>query len=186
MKIRPNRTIAVATATILVLAVSGLALAQGPHGGGKGDCSQARCDGDGPGIERMAARLDLNEEQVKVVTDLQEQSRQKNEALRKDMLRLRNELQGELLKDTPDTKAAKGLVAKIGDLRTQMQQNRMETRLAVRQQLTPEQRDKMLMMGEGHGERGGRGARGGCGSHGGQGRHGGCGGGGGDCPRSGD
>lgn len=183
MKIRPTKTLAIATATMIVLALSGLALAQGPHGGGKGDCPQARCDGDGPGIERLAARLDLSEAQVKAVTDEQEQGREKNQALRKDMLRLRNELRGEMLKDTPDAKAAKGLVAKIGELRTQMQQNRMETRLAVRQQLTPEQRDKMLLMGEGRGERGGREGRGEGRGHG---RHGGQRGCGGDCPRSGD
>ena len=183
MTIRPNQKFALATATILVLAVSGLALAQGPHGGDKGACTQARCDGDGPGITRLAARLDLSDEQVKAITGLHEQSREKNQALRKDMLRLRNELQGELLKDTPDAKAAKGLVAKIGDLRTQMQQNRMETRLAVRQQLTPEQRDKMLLMGEGRGGRGEREGRGGGHGHGQHGGHRGC---GGDCPRAGD
>ena len=134
-------------------------------------------------MARLTARLDLSDEQVKAVSELQEQSRQKNQALRKDMLRLRNELKGELLKDTPDAKAAKGLVAKIGDLRTQMQQNRMETRLAVRQQLTPEQRDKMLLMGEGRGGRGGHEGRGGGRGHG---RHGGQRGCGGDCPRTGD
>ena len=179
MKIRPNRKFALATATILVLAVSGLALAQGPHGGGKGACAQAGCDSDGPGITRLAARLDLSDEQVKAITELQDQGRAKNQALRKDMLRLRNELQGEMLKDAPDAKVAKGLVAKMGDLRTTMQQNRLDTRLAVRQQLTPEQRDKMLLMGDGRDGRGERGGRGGHGRHGGQ-R---C---GGDCPRSGD
>ncbi len=186
MKIRPNRNLVLATATILVLACGGLALAQGPHGGGKGACNQgacnqgvcdqARCDGDGPGITRLAARLELSDEQVTAITALQEKGQAQNQVLRKDLLRLRNELEGELLKDAPDAKAAKGLVAKIGELRTTMQQNRLDTRLAVRQQLTPEQRDKMLLMGEGRGSREGRG---------GQGRHGGHRG-GGDCPRSSD
>ena len=184
MMIRPNKNLVLAAATLLVLAVGGLALAQGPHGGGGGACDQARCDGDGPGIERLAARLDLSPEQVQAITALQEQGRTLNQSLRKDMLRLRNDLKGEMLKDAPDAKAAKGLVAKIGDLRTKMQQNRLDTRLAVRQQLTPEQRDKMLLMGEGRGGRGDREGRGGRGGHG---RHGGHrGGGDGDCPRSGD
>jgi Spy/CpxP family protein refolding chaperone len=66
-----------------------------------------------------------------------------------------------MLKDRPDAGAVKTLAGKIGELRTAMQQNRLETRLAVREQLTPEQRDKMLLQGERLG-RGGRGGRGGC------------------------
>ncbi|HPF70922.1 MAG TPA: Spy/CpxP family protein refolding chaperone [Candidatus Krumholzibacteria bacterium] len=206
-----NRNIALMTAAIVILSLSGLALAQGPGQGpgkgmGRGPGAQAMCDGDGPGfgpgfgpergIAHLKARLNLSDEQVKAITDLQEASRTKNTALRKDMMRLRNELEGEMLKDAPDAKAVKGLVGKIGDLRTQMQQNRMETRLAVRAQLTPEQRDKMLLMGEGRGHgrgeragrdgfRGARGGRGGCdgdGPHGrGPGR--GC---GGACPKATD
>jgi len=161
MKSRPIGAIALGAVTILVFALAGLALAQGPGGGprgaGRGPGPQAAWEDDGPahGIERLAARLDLTEEQVQAITGIQEQGRAKNQALRKDMMRLENELQGEMLKDSPDAKAAAGLVAKIGDLRTQMQQNRLETRLAVRQQLTPEQRDKMLLAGGGFG-RGGR------------------------------
>ena len=158
------KTIVLGAAIAAVFTFAGLALAQGPGGGpgkgpGRGPGAGAWCDQEGPGrgIERLAARLDLNEDQVKAITALQDGSRAKNQALRKDLLRLRNELEGELLKDQPDVKAVKNLAAKIGDLRTQMQQNRLETRLAVRQQLTPEQRDKMLLMGEsGRGHRVGR------------------------------
>jgi Spy/CpxP family protein refolding chaperone len=157
-----NKTIALATAAILVLSFSGLALAQGP-GGGRGPGARAGCDGDGPGfgpgprIERLAARLDLSDEQKVAIEAIQAKNHEKNLALRKDMLRLQNELDGELLKDSPDAKSVKSLVGKIGELKTQAQQNRMETRLAVREQLTPEQRDKMLLMGKGQGFGQGRG-----------------------------
>ncbi|MFO7609914.1 MAG: Spy/CpxP family protein refolding chaperone [Candidatus Krumholzibacteriia bacterium] len=158
------RTITLGTAIVAVFAFSGLALAQGPGcgpGKGQGPGAGAWCDQDGAGrgVERLAARLDLNEEQTKAIAGLHQKQREQNQALRKDLLRLRNELQGEMLKDQPDAKAVKNLTGKIGELRTAMQQNRLETRLAVREQLTPEQRDRMLLMGE----RLGRGGRGGCG-----------------------
>ncbi len=172
MKTPTLKTSVIAAGIIAVFVFSGLALAQGPGAGksaGRGPGAQAWCDGNGPGggrgIERLAQRLDLSDDQVKAITDLQEQSRTKNLALRKDMMRLRNELQGEMLKDSPDVKTVKNLAAKMGDLRTTMQQNRLETRLAVRQQLTPDQRDKMLMAGQGFGRDGrhGRGGPGVCG-----------------------
>ncbi|MBE0566263.1 MAG: Spy/CpxP family protein refolding chaperone, partial [Krumholzibacteria bacterium] len=145
----PNlKTIALGTAIVAVFMFSGLALAQGPGGGpgkGMGRGAGACCDQDGPGrgLERLAARLELNEEQTKAVADLHAKQRERNLALRTDLMRLRHELEGEMLKDQPDAKAVKSLAGKIGELRTAMQQNRLETRLAVRQQLTPEQRDRM-------------------------------------------
>lgn len=173
----PNlKTIAFGTAIVAVFMFSGLALAQGPGGGpgkGMGRGAGACCDQDGPGhgLERLAARLELNEEQTKAVADLHAKQRERNLALRTDLMRLRHELEGEMLKDQPDAKAVKSLAGKIGELRTAMQQNRLETRLAVRQQLTPEQRDRMLLMGERDG-RDGRGGRGGCGDCDGHGRRG--------------
>jgi Spy/CpxP family protein refolding chaperone len=186
MKSRTIGTIALGAVTVFAFTCAGLALAQGP-GAGRGPGPQAAWQGDGParGIEGLAARLDLSEEQVKAITEIQEQGRAKNQDLRKDMMRLQNELQGELLKDSPDAKAAAGLVAKIGELRTQLQQNRLEARLAVRQQLTPTQRDKMLLSGRGFGRGEGDGGRGPGRGHGrgpGFGR-GDCRGRGGDCPR---
>ena len=179
-------TVALAVTAVAVFALSGFALAQGPgagggRGGGRGPGPQAWSVDDAParGIERLAARLDLSEDQVKAITAIQEESRAKNQTLRKDLLRLQHDLRGEMLKDAPDEKTAAGLVEKIGDLRTQMQINRLNTRLAVRQQLTPEQRDKMLLSDGGprRGERGGRWGRGARHGHG-PGR--GC---SGDCPR---
>ncbi len=82
------------------------------------------------------------------------------------MMRLRNELQGEMLKDDPSEKAAMDLTGKIGALRTEMQANRLTNRLEVRKQLTPEQSDKMLILqGRFQGREGRRGCGRGMGSH---------------------
>lgn len=145
--------------TIVILA-AGLAMAQGP-GQGIGQGMKARCDGDGdfgPGfrLERLAARLDLSDEQQEAIEALHEANRGKAVSLRKEMMRLRNQMQGEMLKDDPSEKTILSLNEKMGEIRTELKANRLKTRLAVREQLTPEQRDQMLMMGE----RGGRGGRG--------------------------
>jgi Spy/CpxP family protein refolding chaperone len=53
-------------------------------------------------------------------------------------------LQGEMLKDEPSEKRVTELVQQIGQLRTQQHLTRLKQRLAVRNLLTPEQRDRML------------------------------------------
>ena len=178
MKTMNRKTIILAVLAILILA-TGVALAQGPgqgrHGQGQGCGGWA--EGPGPRWEHLAERLELTAEQQQAIDGLREANRAQNLELRKELARLQNELEGEMLKDDPDQKTALELADKIGDLRKEMQASRLETRLAVREQLTPEQRDKMLAMGAGHGKRGGRQGR--CDGHGPRrgGRHGGWGGG---------
>lgn len=149
---------ALLVAGLVILTCTGAAFAQGPGDGrgGRGGPGQCLQTGEfGPGqdrhLERMAARLDLTEEQQAAIAELQEENRGKNLELRKQMLRLRNELDGELLKDAPNSKSVLALNEQLGDLRTAMKANRLQNRLAVRELLTPEQRDKMLLMGEGRG-----------------------------------
>ncbi|MEN8006185.1 MAG: Spy/CpxP family protein refolding chaperone [Candidatus Krumholzibacteriota bacterium] len=182
MKRRSLVILTLATAALLIV---GTALAQGPgpRGPGKGS---GHCDGEfgpgmghgmggefGPGhrLEILAERLELTEEQIAAIKGIREAGQEKNLGLRKKLIRLNHDLQGELLKDEPSEKAALDLVGKIGALRTEMKSNRLKNRLEVRQLLTPEQRDKMLMLKErfkpgkgrhGGGHRGGPGGRGGC------------------------
>jgi periplasmic protein CpxP/Spy len=150
----------------LTLIVAGSALAQGPGMGqgkrmakGNQECVQGDSGSRGEmRLERMAARLELTEEQTDAITKIHEAGRSKNMGLRKEMMRLRNELQGEMLKDDPSQKKVLDLNEKLGALRTEKHATRLENRLAVREQLTPEQRDKMLTMGEfKKGRNGGRG-----------------------------
>lgn len=156
MKTRNSRTLgglAAAAVLILVTTGAGLAMARGHAGPGPGP--EAR-------LERMAARLDLSAEQQEAIKALHENNRARSLPLRKEMMRLENELKGEMLKDSPSEKAILSLNEKMGQIKTELKANRLKTRLAVREQLTPEQRDKMLMMGEGRRGQG----RGGEGSHG--------------------
>jgi Spy/CpxP family protein refolding chaperone len=139
-----------AAAAILLLAGS-QALAQrggGPHqrcGWGEG--------GFGPEarVERMAEALDLTEEQQQGIAAIQEKGRAANRELGKQLKRLENQLEGEMLKDDPSEKTVLELTRKMGDLRTEMRTNRVSNRFAVRALLTPEQRDKMLTLGARHG-----------------------------------
>ena len=142
------------TGAFLILAVAALvfaagALAQGPGG------RSGHGRGHGPGwgefgseqrMEMLREKLELTDEQVAAIEAIREAGREKNIAIRKEMMRLRNELEGEMLKDEPSEKTVLNLVDKIGALKTEKQANRMKNKLEVRRQLTPEQRDKMLML----------------------------------------
>jgi len=172
---------------LAVMACASLVLAQGsgPHHGrsmmaGHG-MGLGQEDGFGPGhrMEMMVAHLELTDDQKASIEKIHADAQAQRLQTRKEMMRLRNELEGELMKDDANEKTVLDLAGKIGDLRTAQQKNGLSNRLAVRQQLTPEQRDKMLMMhaggkhggGRGHGRHGnegfGRGHGRGCGSRGG-------------------
>jgi len=148
---------------ILVFAAS--ALAQG-HGGrfghGRGQGRGFGCGEFGPEhrMEMLQEKLELTDEQAAAIEAIHSAGREKGVAIHKEMMRLRNELEGEMLKDEPSEKTALNLVEKIGALKTELQTNRLKNRLEVRGQLTPQQRDKMLMMhgssDQGHGRRTGR------------------------------
>jgi len=182
LKSNQMRVLVAAGILTIILASAGLAAAQGPHHGkgmhkgmqkgmqkGMADCS-AMSDGEfGPGhrIEMMAKKLDLSEKQLETIKKIHENNRKEVLEKRKELMRLRNEMQGEMLKDNPSEKTVLGLNDKMGALKTEMKALRLKTRLAVREELTADQRDQMLMMG-GHGGKGGRKGHGGaCGGFGG-------------------
>ncbi len=162
---------------VTILAVLALALllapvvfAQGPgRGAGPGAATPGACwrADDGFGPDGACARLDLTDEQSEAIAKLREKRRQEVLQLRKENLRLRNELRGEMMKDDPDAGTVGDLVEKIGRNRIRLQRGRLEHQLAVRKLLTPEQRDRLLLM-KGRGLDGGR-----CGGHRGHDLHGG-------------
>ncbi|MBK6901151.1 MAG: Spy/CpxP family protein refolding chaperone [bacterium] len=108
-----------------------------------------RGPGDQAGPDRMLARLDLTETQTAAIAKIRDEARERGRETRKEILRLRHELQGIMMQDTPDAAAAERLVEKMGALRTEQQVRRLQTRLAIRAQLTPEQRDRMPLPGDG-------------------------------------
>jgi len=99
-----------------------------------------------PGIERMAQFLDLSKDQVQKIEKLRDEHLSRVAGLRRELLRVRNEIRAELLEDSPDVSAIEKLVAKKADIRSRIELERVEHRLAVRKVLTPEQRDKMFML----------------------------------------
>ncbi len=109
-------------------------------------------DGDKrPRVERRADRLDLSEEQREQIESIHEAARDEVAGLRKDMLRLRHDIRGEMLEDDPDAGKLRRLAEQMGEIRTQLQIHRLETQLAVRGVLTPDQRDRMLLGAGRHG-----------------------------------
>jgi len=163
LKNKPLRTGLFLAMAVLVLAFAAAALAQAPQAP-KG----SRGHGFGPEgrLDFLAEKLDLSAEQVAGIEAIQQAGRDKGLELRKDMMRLRNELEGEMLKDSPSEKTALDLVKQIGQVRIEMESNRLSGRLDMRELLTPEQRDKMLVMGQDfEGRRGGGRGRG-AGRHG--------------------
>ncbi len=159
------RALAAMAVLTIILTSAGLATAQGPrHGKGMGQgMGQGGFFGDGdfgPGhrLEMMAQRLDLSEEQQSSIKKIHEDGRSAGLEKRKELMRLRNEMKGEMLKDNPSEKAVLAINSKMGALKTEMKALRLKTRLAVREELTPQQRDQMLVM---HGP-GGRGGHKGC------------------------
>ncbi len=143
-------------ALCLILGLAAAAAAQPGRGPGAGR-------GDGPGprehMGRLWERLDLTPEQREQMDKLRETGRAEGLALRKDLLRLRHELRGEMLKDAPEGRVVEQFATRIGELQGKLQAHRLRQRLALRALLTTEQRDRLLML---EAQRGPRGDRGDC------------------------
>ncbi len=137
-------------ALCLVLGLAAAAAAQPGHGPGAG-----RGDGFGRGerMGRLCERLDLTSEQREQLGKLREAGRAEGLALRKDLLRLRHELRGEMLKDAPEGKVVEQYAARIGEARGKLQAHHLRQRLAMRGLLTPEQRDRLMTLGALRGQR---------------------------------
>lgn len=144
----PGRIVIVMAVTVLV---AGAAVAAAQPGAGRGARGEA-------GWTRLAEKLDLTEEQKQTIGAIHAQARTQQLERRKQMVQLEAQLHTMMLADAPDEAAAVKLVGQIGDLRAELQANRIKTRLAVRKQLTPEQRTQAILR-EGQGGRGHRGMR---------------------------
>ena len=164
-----QRLLPVALLSILLFTAASIAAAAqtpGKAGRGPGDGRDA-----GHQARGMAARLELTDAQSEAMAKIRAEGQARDVPLRKQLRQLRHELKGEMMKDEPSEKAAAGLARQMGEVRTRLQTARLQDRLAMRQLLTAEQRDKWLMMGDGAG-RGGRGRMhdGACGKAGASGR----------------
>ncbi len=135
---------------ILLMAAATFAVAQ-PGSRGGGHCGPGGPDSHG----RFCDMLDLTEDQQTTIDAIREQSREAGLETHKQIMRLRNEVDGLMLQDDPDSGDIEKLVRSIGALKTDQHVRRMQTRLAVRAELTDQQRDKMIaMQGKRHGRAG--------------------------------
>lgn len=148
--------------TILILALvamlAGGALAQSGRGPRAPQADREDVEPGQMRLARMAARLNLTADQQQAIGDLQQKARRENLETRKQIERARHELRGEMLKDKPAERTVVQLTEKLGELQTTLKVSRAKLQLAIRDQLTPEQRDQMILQ---QGARRGGGNRGG-------------------------
>ena len=146
-----KQTIVIALCLVVVATT---AVARNGHG--RSQCREPQAEAFFPArhLDRMAEILDLTDEQRTAIDELHQQGREQGVELRKDVARLQNQIEGEMLSDDPSSGTLVDLTEKIGALRTQLQVIRLKTRLAVRDQLTAEQQDQWMLMGKKHGRHG--------------------------------
>lgn len=150
-----NKRILITTLTLVALLAT-VALAQ--QGRGR-RASQCNIENRGPEarLEHMAEMLELTDDQQVSIEKIHDDAMEQRVDLQKSMARLRNEIDGEMLKDTPSEQTLVELTEKLGAIRTEMSVIRVETRLAVRALLTEDQQDRMMLMNKRHGRADGRG-----------------------------
>lgn len=107
----------------------------------------------GPGLHQRMPRaamrgLDLTDAQKEQIAEIRKGGEAARTDLQKQLARLRNEMRGEMLEDTPDRRKIVSLAERIGDVQTKLGVHRAEQMLAMREVLTPEQRDRWLTRSE--------------------------------------
>ncbi len=151
--------IGITFSTLAVVALATAAAAQGPHGkhGLHGLHAERISAAEFPGFESQLDHLhhllDLTEEQETAIEAILDESRAQGVELRKQQARLQNAIDGEMLADQPSERDLVDLTEEMGALRTELQVLRLKARLDVRAELTDEQRDRMLLVGERRGHR---------------------------------
>jgi Spy/CpxP family protein refolding chaperone len=113
--------------------------------------------GAGDRFARLCERLDLSDEQQAAVAKLREEGRAERRAWRAELIRLRHDLRGEMLQEGPSAARIDKLSEDIGALQAKVRASRLKQRVAMRNLLTPEQRDRLPLPGERPGMRQGRG-----------------------------
>jgi hypothetical protein len=94
-------------------------------------------------IERLAGELGLDTETRARVEALAEASRQSQAELHDELGAQHEAMRDLLMQSEPDEAAVMKQAEAIGALETEMQKQRLRTLLAIRRELTPEQREKL-------------------------------------------
>lgn len=139
----------VLSAVAVSMLVPALALAQRGNRPGRGDGGEWKAP-----RERMAERLNLSDEQQDKMQDLRREHQKQMLLHRGEMASLRAQMEAEFLSDSINEGKVKSLSAEISRLRSQMDESRLEHRLAMGKILTAEQREELQSF-RGAGRRGG-------------------------------
>jgi Spy/CpxP family protein refolding chaperone len=103
-------------------------------------------------IEENAETLDLEPEALTAIRNIIAESKPRGDELHAKLDELHDGMKALLDQDTPDESAVMRQVEAIGAAETQLHKHRLATMLAIRQRLTPEQREKLVEIGdESHG-----------------------------------
>lgn len=105
----------------------------------------------GPGFEQKLDQLGLSAEQKTKVHGILESAKKDREANFTKMREASENLRSLLEQDSPDRAAVDRQVEEVGQMRTQAQKEMLHTLLAVRAELTPDQRAKLKEMRAEHG-----------------------------------
>ena len=104
------------------------------------------------GIDKLVQQLDLTSEQSEQIEAIEEQSETENQALFEQLQTNRQEMQSLLASDAdPEQLRANHQAGQ--NLRQELDTNRFETLLEIREVLTPEQRTQMAQMQQRRGRR---------------------------------
>lgn len=110
--------------------------------------ARPRFHGPGPGgpggfVERHADQLGLDAAQQEAITAIVAESHEGGTALHQEMRALRGELHELLMQDPPDVEAVMAQADAIGAVDVALHKHRLSTMIAIRNQLTPEQRESL-------------------------------------------
>ena len=116
-------------------------------GHGRGFCQERGFGhGDGPGILAKAEALELKPEQIKKIKALQLDMAKETVRLRSELELKELELKELMSAEKPDLRLIEAKIDEMAPLRTDFQKKRIEHQLAMREVLTPEQKEKLELM----------------------------------------
>lgn len=104
-------------------------------------------DKRGMSIDRLVEQLDLTSEQSEQIKAIEEQAETQNQALFEQLQTNRQEMQSLIASDA-DPEQLRATHQNGQNLRQELDTNRFETLLEIREVLTPEQRTQMAQMQE--------------------------------------
>lgn len=144
------------TTFFALIALAGLASFAGRALAGPGEGPGGPGGPRGPGepgarFEQMIEKLNLDPAQKQKVQAILDASKPQREQMRAQIRDAFQEMRGLLDQDNPDQAAVLSQADKMGQLMTSMHKERLKTLLAVRAQLTPDQRAKLRAEMEEHG-----------------------------------